>query len=234
MKWRVYLYSVLFVFLGLLFGSFIINQGNSVFATSVTCSSTLASNNSSYVGSCDLSSLDSSVVWYYYVTPSSDLFSSASFDSQNRVCFYDSLFCSSSATTSSGRFAIPINQGSSIIYGSTPFIFSDFGSFRFLNFGVYVSSFTFSSDLSFTSIISDTNPFSSSSAPSGSISITQNGTYDVTSYSEAVVNVENEVIYGDYHDDLVSINNTIMIGCAIPLVIYFFYCIYRMLLKGRI
>ena len=48
------------------------------------------------------------------------------------------------------------------------------------------------------------------------------------------VNVENEVIYGDYHDDLVSINNTIMIGCAIPLVIYFFYCIYRMLLKGRI
>lgn len=74
--------------------------------------------------------------------------------------------------------------------------------------------------------------FDSGIIPSGSLSIVQNGTYDVTDYSEAVVNVPAEVIQGDYHDDLVSINNSILICAAVCLVIYFFYCIYRMIIKN--
>lgn len=69
------------------------------------------------------------------------------------------------------------------------------------------------------------------STPSGSISITENGTFDVTDYAQAVVDVP--AVPGDYHDDLVSINNTILLVPAVCLVIYFFYAIYKMLLGGR-
>lgn len=79
----------------------------------------------------------------------------------------------------------------------------------------------------------DSFPSDCPSAPSGSLSITENGTYDVTSYTEAVVDIPPEIIQGDYHDDLISINNTIMIIPAVALVIYFMFCIYRMLLRGR-
>lgn len=76
-----------------------------------------------------------------------------------------------------------------------------------------------------------TNSFGVS--PSGSISLTENGTYDVSQYAEAVVDVPPEVVQGDYHDDLISINNSILIVAAVGLVIYFFYAIYRMILGGR-
>lgn len=69
--------------------------------------------------------------------------------------------------------------------------------------------------------------------PSGSLFISENGTYDVSSFAEAVVNVPPEIIQGDYHNDLVSINNSILIVAAVGLVIYFFYAIYRMILRGR-
>lgn len=69
-------------------------------------------------------------------------------------------------------------------------------------------------------------------APSGSITLTENGTFDVSSYSEAVVDVPMQVVPGDYHDDLVSINQSIIICAGTILVIYFFYCIYRMIIKG--
>lgn len=78
--------------------------------------------------------------------------------------------------------------------------------------------------------LSENNPFGST--PTGSLSITSNGTYDVTSYSEAVVNVPPEVIQGDYHDDLISIQQSIYVCGAILLVLYFFYCIYRMIIKN--
>ena len=67
---------------------------------------------------------------------------------------------------------------------------------------------------------------------SGSLSISENGTYDVTNYAEAVVDVPVQVIQGDYHDDLTSINQSILICGAVLLVLYFFYCIYRMIIKS--
>ena len=68
--------------------------------------------------------------------------------------------------------------------------------------------------------------------PSGSITLSENGTYDVTSYAEAVVDVPATVIQGDYHDDLVRIYKAIMTCGAVVLVLYFFYCIYRMIIKS--
>ena len=68
------------------------------------------------------------------------------------------------------------------------------------------------------------------SIPSGSITLTQNGTYDVTSYSEAVVDVSAEVVYGDYHQDLINITNGIYVCAGTILVIYFFYCIFQLII----
>lgn len=67
-------------------------------------------------------------------------------------------------------------------------------------------------------------------APSGSITLTENGTYDVTSYAEAVVDVPATIVPGDYHDDLISIRNVIIIGAGVILVLYFFYCIYGIII----
>lgn len=70
------------------------------------------------------------------------------------------------------------------------------------------------------------------SLPSGSITLSENGSYDVSSYAEAVVDVPPSVVQGDYHDDLVNVKHAIYIGIASLFVIYFFYCIYRMIIKG--
>lgn len=67
--------------------------------------------------------------------------------------------------------------------------------------------------------------------PTGSLSIDQNGTYDVTDYSEAVVNVP-QVSDTPYNEKLDEIKMAILLVPAVLLLIYFFYCIYRMLIKG--
>ena len=87
---------------------------------------------------------------------------------------------------------------------------------------------------SFDIILSENNPDSSGIIPSGSLSITENGTYDVINYAEVVVDIPTSSGGGggNYHDDLVAINNSILICAATCLVLYFFYCIYRMIIKS--
>lgn len=73
---------------------------------------------------------------------------------------------------------------------------------------------------------------SSGITPSGTLNIAENGSYDVTQYAQVDVNIQQEVVYQDYHEDLVNINHSIIICAATILVLYFFYCIYRMIIKG--
>lgn len=90
-----------------------------------------------------------------------------------------------------------------------------------------------SSDYSYS--MSSDNPTSSGITPTGSLSITENGTYDVTNYAEAVVDVPQSSgggSGGDYSDELNGVITAIYTCGAILLVIYFFYCIYRMIIKS--
>ena len=113
-------------------------------------------------------------------------------------------------------FVIDISQ-----YSSLP-------NFGRLVFGSSVNGSISSGTYSLT--LTDKTPTFSSS--SGSLSITENGTYDVLNYAEAVVDVPPDIIQGDYHDDLVSINSSILVCGAILLVLYFFYSIYRLIIKN--
>lgn len=69
------------------------------------------------------------------------------------------------------------------------------------------------------------------SAPSGSITLTENGTYDVTSYAEAVVDVPAEQLPGDYDDEFNGVITAIYICGASAIMIYFFYIIYGIFIK---
>lgn len=117
------------------------------------------------------------------------------------------------------------------ISGTSPFsIYKlpfDGHSNNFLSWG---SGYSFENDVTLT--LTDSYQ-SCPPSPSGDLSITENGTYDVTNYSSATVNVSSsEVVQGDYHQDLVNINQSIIVCGAILLVLYFFYCIYRLIIKN--
>lgn len=207
MKWRVYLSSVLVVFLSLCFGSFIINQKNNVSAVSDLTFVIDDSNYNTFNANCG-----NDCSFYHYVLISD--ISSTGFVYQISPYSSDSFI----------RLYIAHNVG----FGSNMnfILFSVDNADQFKYIGA-----NWSSGSSFKITLSENNPFGST--PSGSLSITENGTYDVTNYSQAVVDIPPEVVQGDYHDDLVSINNSILIVCAVGLVIYFFYAIYKMLLGGK-
>ena len=233
MKCRHFFSFVLVLFLSLFFGSFI--TINDTFATSVDCGSfNITSDYNSFT--CDTSSLDSSVDWYYVF----------SFDIQGDF----SSLTSSNMTVSFGNsqlFPPPIG---SFVYGVSPPFNRSMISYM-LSFPVIVTdsrraisdnqnerlSVVFFGnttwlDLATTKTYSVVIFDSFGVSPSGDISITSNGTYDVSSYATATVDVPAEVIQGDYHDDLISINNSILVCGAILLVLYFFYCIYRLIIKN--
>lgn len=200
-----------FAFLSVFFSSlFITPKVNAISPISVTYSSWSA--NDYVFPNCDSTCLSQ----YSYFT----IFTDNTSDS-------NLYFITSSSPVTYLNFTFPWYNGnwsgnSNFIFSSIPFSFSTF-QFRHTKSG---NTYTFT--------LSDSLPSFGSVSPSGSLFITENGTYDVSSYSEAVVNVPAEVIQGDYHDDLVSINNSILICASVCLILYFFYCIYRMLLKGRI
>lgn len=120
-----------------------------------------------------------------------------------------------------------VNQGSLLNFRGSVFIMDLSFVGNPNNLLQFYSSGTFSSDVTFTLFDSLSPDF-----PSGSITLTENGSYDVSSYAEAIVDVPPVVVEGDYHDDLSSISSGLYVIGAILLVIYFFYCIYRMIIKN--
>lgn len=67
--------------------------------------------------------------------------------------------------------------------------------------------------------------------PSAVLNISSNGSYDVSDYAEAVVNVP-QVSDTPYDDKLDKLIVSVYVVAGTMLVIYFFYCIYRLIIKG--
>lgn len=229
MKGKKICFGVLLVFF-IMLGSFL-NVSSDVSATSVVCPSVFISSGNADFSSCDVSSLDSSSDWYYTFNFQFEDTSSLPNSTSSIVSKRDNCSDIFSYTYFSRSFSL---RSLSLLNGFN-FYFSD--SLRSLNtFNPRCNCLSFGSGFSLVGTISlsiSDIPFGSSFNPSGSLSISENGTYDVSQYAEAIVNVPPEVVQGDYHDDLVSINNSILIVAAVGLVIYFFYAIYRMILGGR-
>lgn len=229
MKCKIYLrffgFMLFFVF-SLLFCTSLFTLDS--YATTVSCSISDYSSSSDYsnysFSDCDRSSLDSDSTWYYYGLISFN-FTGESY--QNPLIDISSLANPNSNAPFSNLFMTSYSNQNR---PSTVFLVArDWVSNRRFNF-LHCQFCTISS----SSIdISDSVSFSEGGiTPSGNLDITENGTYDVSSYAQATVDVPPQTVEGDYHDDLQLINNSILISAATILVVYFFFCIYRLIIKG--
>lgn len=83
--------------------------------------------------------------------------------------------------------------------------------------------------------LTESLPSSGSSCPeppSGTYEVTENGTYDISQYEYVDVDIPETIVYGDYHNDLVNIYHAIVMCGGVVMVLYFFYCIYRLIIKN--
>lgn len=210
MKCFRYFSFVLFALLGVFFGSFIINQNDTYAVDDLVVNIPGQTSHRTIICNESSSSKCSSYKYAYFT-----------------------FTCSVSPCSSNFAATITLNSQFSVQYSPYFQSFLLFDIFSLNRLQVESGTFNFLDSSDFLTVtLSENNPFSDST-PSGSIELTENGTYDVSQYAEAVVNVPTEsVVQGDYHNDLVAINNSIIICAATCLVIYFFYCIYRMIIKN--
>lgn len=223
-----------------LFFSFILSffffLPSDVNAASVSCSGSVSNlemrTSYSFISNCDFSSLDSSSDWFYNLSfsdsslsPSSSVNSFFCFSVSSLDCYNAGLVSTSDVTV----FLVPNS------FWSVPsFSFSDSSSGRFSDFMFYPRSgfLSYSGSISYSVVVSDSfGGGSCPDSPSGSLSITSNGSYDVSQFAEVVVDVPPSVVSGDYHEDLISIKSGIYTCAAVLLVLYFFYCIYRLIIR---
>lgn len=120
-----------------------------------------------------------------------------------------------------------ISTANITIYNDSSYTLQFYGPNGAVN---YFSNFSY-----FSVTFYDSSPLSGidCDSPSGSIEITNNGIYDVTSYSEAIVNVSTSGgSSSNYSQELRDIKTVLIYGIATILVLYFFYCIYRLIIKS--
>ena len=234
MRWiRLFISSSVLLLSILLFPLF---YGADVSATSVSCSGTLPSSFNpgsgfNYTSNCDLSSL-SSGRWYYYFSFSPSSGNSSTTNSVN-VCFAVANNRSCSSTTVSNNDLVHYLVNDFNRYASNPSFSYFFTSSSQLIY-LISNNISFSVPFTYSAVISDVNPFVTSDCPplpSGSFSISSNGEYDISDYASVSVDVPQTI--GPISDD--SISKIIFAIFCIPatiLVVYFFYCIYRMIIKS--